>query len=331
MNFLTSRIVRNLANKSLSSTVFRSFGVSASEYKETESQILDFQNGVVFFKTPSDLPLTYKSLIKLEDGSQALILSLSDQTTAALLLNDNKFEAGEHLRFTFTGKEGVYTNVDTLNFGKIVNYLGKPVNDLSSDDQGGKLNIYSHLSKSQKDRKKVDTQLFTGNIAVDFTKPLAKGNFIVFQGNVNTGKTHLAAQTAINFIKNSVFDKTDRPKKVIYCNVNINETNTLFKDLQDADCLDDVIGFSVSSKQPSSYYFAPFSALAYANYLKSQGTDVLLIFDDLVEHYTKEMLIFSTVNQPFGPLNIVNELYASTGNFEKGSLTTIMVFLNLKT
>jgi len=213
MNFLTSRIVRNLTNKSLSSTIFRSFGASGLEYKETESKILDFQNGVVFFKTPSDVPLTYKSLIKLEDGSQAIILSLSDQTTAALLLNDNKFEAGEHLRFTFTGKEGVYTNVDTLNFGKIVNYLGKPVNDLSSDDQGGKLNIYSHLSKSQKDRKKVDTQLFTGNIAVDFTKPLAKGNFIVFQGNVNTGKTHLAAQTAINFIKNSVFDKTDRPKK----------------------------------------------------------------------------------------------------------------------
>jgi len=94
--------------------------------------------------------------------------------------------------------------------------------------------------------------------------------------------------------------------------------------------LDDVIGFSVSSKQTSSYYFAPFSALAYANYLKSQGTDVLLIFDDLVEHYTKEMLIFNTVNQPFGPLNIVNELFASTGNYEKGSLTTIMVLFKMK-
>ncbi len=86
--------------------------------------------------------------------------------------------------------------------------------------------------------------------------------------------------------------------------MNINETNTLFKDLQDADCLDDVIGFSASSKQPSGYYFAPFTALAYANYLKSQGTDVLLIFDDLVEHFTKESLIFNTVNQPFVTISL---------------------------
>jgi len=83
--------------------VFRSYGVNAGA--QTESQIVDFQStffwnfnrnsllidGVVFFKTPNNVPLTYKSLIKLEDGSQALVVSLSDQTTAALLLNDKKF------------------------------------------------------------------------------------------------------------------------------------------------------------------------------------------------------------------------------------------------
>jgi hypothetical protein len=37
-------------------------------------------------------------------------------------------------------------------------------------------------------------------------------------------------------------------------------------------------------------------------------------------------LIFNTVNQPFGPLNIINEIYTSTGMFEKGSLTTILIF-----
>lgn len=100
----------------------------------------------------------------------------------------SRFEAGEFLRFSPTGQEGVYTNLDTLNFGKIVNYLGKPINDPTKEDQGGKINIYSNLSKNQ-DRKKIDTQIFTGNIAVDFTKPIAKGNFVVFQGNVNTGNS----------------------------------------------------------------------------------------------------------------------------------------------
>ncbi len=155
----------------------------------------------MFFKTPNDVPLTYKSLIKLEDGSQAMVVSLSDQTTAALILNDKKFisfipqfltksrfEAGEYLRFSPTGQQGVYTNLDTLNFGKIVNYLGKPINDPTKEDQGGKMNIYSGLAKNQ-DRKKIDTQIFTGNIAVDFTKPIAKGNFVVFNGTVNTGNS----------------------------------------------------------------------------------------------------------------------------------------------
>ena len=104
----------------------------------------------------------------------------------AHLSSKYRFEAGESLRFSFTGQEGVYTNLDTLNFGKIVNYLGKPINDPTKADQGGKMNIYSNLPKNQ-DRKKIDTQLFTGNIAVDFTKPIAKGNFVVFNGTVNTG------------------------------------------------------------------------------------------------------------------------------------------------
>lgn len=50
------------------------------------------------------------------------------------------------------------------------------------------MNIYSGLAKNQ-DRKKIDTQIFTGNIAVDFTKPIAKGNFVVFNGTVNTGNS----------------------------------------------------------------------------------------------------------------------------------------------
>lgn len=48
------------------------------------------------------------------------------------------------------------------------------------------------------------------------------------------GKTHLAAQTAINFLKNNYFDKSNNPKKVIYVNVNINEAKAIFKDFEEA-------------------------------------------------------------------------------------------------
>lgn len=103
-------------------------------------------------------------------------------------MNNNKIrvEVGQQLEFSVEVKEGVYTNVDPLNFGKIVNYLGKPINDPTAEAHGFKANIFSASNKKQ-ERQKINTQLFTGNIAVDFTRPLAQGNFIVFQGDSNTG------------------------------------------------------------------------------------------------------------------------------------------------
>lgn len=79
----------------------------------------------------------------------------------------------------------MYTNVDLLNFGKIVDYLGRPIGDAPGKAEGAKVNIFAPAEKQE--RKKIDSQLFTGNIAVDFTKPLAKGNFVVFQGDANKG------------------------------------------------------------------------------------------------------------------------------------------------
>lgn len=50
-------------------------------------------------------------------------------------------------------------------------------------------------------RAATDSQVYTGNIQVDYSNPIAKGNFVVFKGNTGTGKTHLANSTAINFLK----------------------------------------------------------------------------------------------------------------------------------
>jgi F0F1-type ATP synthase alpha subunit len=65
------------------------------------------------------------------------------------------------------------------------------------------------------------------------------------------------------------------------------------------ECQNECIIFSANTKLDAEKYFAPFAALAYANTLKSLGNDVILVFDDIVHHYTKEILIFNTVNQPF--------------------------------
>lgn len=116
---------------------------------------------------------------------------LLKQSKLALSINDiklNRAEVGDLMQFSLVSQHGVYTNVDLLNFGKIVDYLGRPIGDETGKAEGAKVNIFAPAENQE--RKKIDSQLFTGNIAVDFTKPLAKGNFVVFQGDANKGIEH---------------------------------------------------------------------------------------------------------------------------------------------
>ena len=36
---------------------------------------------------------------------------------------------------------------------------------------------------------------------------------------------------------------------------------------------------------------------------------MLLVFDDVVAHNFKEKKVFDLANQPFGPVNVINEIY----------------------
>ena len=43
-----------------------------------------------------------------------------------------------------------------------------------------------------------------------------------------------------------------------------------------------------------------------------------------MQHAIVEKSIFERVLQPFGPINVVNNLYENTGNFENCSVTTLV-------
>jgi F0F1-type ATP synthase alpha subunit len=45
------------------------------------------------------------------------------------------------------------------------------------------------------------SQIFTGNIAVDYTNTIGEGNFVLIEGKPNTGKFTLCFNTAFNFLQ----------------------------------------------------------------------------------------------------------------------------------
>ena len=49
--------------------------------------------------------------------------------------------------------------------------------------------------------------IFTGNFLIDYVNPLYKGNFSIFDGNVNLGQRNTLINTAVNFLENSIDSK----------------------------------------------------------------------------------------------------------------------------
>ena len=61
-----------------------------------------------------------------------------------------------------------------------------------------------------------------------------------------------------------------------------------------------------SNKVAGEQYFTPFSALTYAQFLKSQDNDVMLVFDEVTIHHLREVFLFSYINQPFVNILVLN-------------------------
>jgi F0F1-type ATP synthase alpha subunit len=100
--------------------------------------------------------------------------------------NPSRYSVGEQLKFANSQKVGIDSILDTENAGKIVNYRGDVIQGEAKPLAGKKVPIYTRWSKLPR-RKIVENQLFTGNIAIDFTSPIARGQYVCFNGEANTG------------------------------------------------------------------------------------------------------------------------------------------------
>ena len=71
---------------------------------------------------------------------------------------------------------------------------------------------------------------------------------------------------------------------------------------------------------PSSaeYVLAP----QVAQKIAAQQEKVLLVFDDILLHQFKERAVYDLAEQPFSPVNILNQIMENTGNFHHGRQQT---------
>ena len=92
---------------------------------------------------------------------------------------------------------------------------------------------------------------------------------------------------------------------------------------------DQVISIGIDSKvsySEADYLFAPKAAISAA----SQCKKALVIYDDVLVQQFKERYIFGLANQPFNPVNFINELFEQTGIFKDGREVTSIVIADVE-
>ena len=215
-------------------------------------------------------------IVRLEDGSSALVFHLArNQVGAILLRQTERLTAGTPVYLT--GRRLSIAVGEGL-LGRVIDPLGAPLDD------GGPLTLSARRLLDVRSppiiaRDFVEQPLYTGNKIVDTLIPIGKGQRQLIIGDNGAGKSALAVDAVIN----------QRDKNVYCVYVLIGQkrsavVNTI-ETLRRADALAyTTVVVAEATAMPGLKYLAPFAGCTVAEAWTWQGRDTLVVYDDLTTH-----------------------------------------------
>ena len=129
------------------------------------------------------------------------------------------------------------------------------------------------------DREPVTVPLQTGIKVIDALIPIGRGQRELILGDRQTGKTAIALDTILN--------QKDKDVICVYCAIGQRRAAVakLISELRDRSAIDYCIVVVASGESPPGLqYIAPYAATTMAEYFMEQGRDVLIVYDDLIQH-----------------------------------------------
>ena len=231
-------------------------------------------------------------LLEFDDGSFGMAQNLENETVSVAVLSD-KNEIREGTTVRRTGRV-VSVPVGEALLGRVVDALGHPI------DGKGKIDCSEEYPVEAEapgiiERKSVSVPLQTGIKAIDSMIPIGRGQRELIIGDRQTGKTEIAIDTIIN----------QKDQNVICIYVAIGQKSTsvvqLSGELQRAGAMDYTIIVSASASESAPLqYIAPYSGCAMAEYFRSKGRDVLIVYDDLSKHAVAYRALSLLIRRPPG-------------------------------
>ncbi len=218
----------------------------------------------------------YGEMLQIENGTQAIVLSLSDDSVGAIVLDDDD-KVSAHMVVKTTGMI-VSVPVGEKLLGRVVNPLGKPIDGAGSIIPDKFRPIEAH-APAIKDRAKVNEPMLTGLVTVDSMIPIGRGQRELIIGDRQTGKTSIAVDTILN----------QKGKDVICVYVAIGQKSStvagIYNLLTERGAMDYTVIVSATARDSAPLqYIAPYAGCAIAEEFMYSGKDVLIIYDDLSKH-----------------------------------------------
>lgn len=220
-------------------------------------------------------------LVQFTSGTYGQVFSLGAETVDVLVFATKALTVGETV--TRTGQSLMISLSP-----KLVGTLLSPLSTLSENTQAGV--PVDVAPRPLIERRRITQPLNTGVSFVDLVLPLGKGQRQLIVGDRKTGKTSFALQLAEHQVKTGSL--------VVYAAIGklqseIKRLQEMF--VQKGIAKSVVIVATAADDPPSIIYQTPFAAMTTAEYLNSQGNDVVVVFDDLTTHakYYREVALIA--------------------------------------
>ena len=231
-------------------------------------------------------------LLRFEDGSFGVAQNLEEETVSVAILSDrDNIHEGSAV---YRSGEALSVPVGEGLLGRVVNALGEPIDGKGPIATSGTRPIESP-APGIIERKSVSVPLQTGIVAIDSMIPIGRGQRELIIGDRQTGKTTIAVDTIIN----------QRNTGVICIYVAIGQKRTsvvqIAQELGRAGAMPYTIIVSASAAESAPLqYIAPYSGCAMAEYFRTKGRDVLIIYDDLSKHAVAYRALSLLIRRPPG-------------------------------
>ena len=231
-------------------------------------------------------------LIEFNRDLRGMVMDLEKDNVGVVLLGDySGLQEGDEVR-----RSGriIEVPVGEELIGRIVNSLGEPI-DGGGDIHTVETRPIENQAPGVIKRRPVSVPMQTGIKAIDALVPIGRGQRELIIGDRQTGKTAIAIDTIIN--------QKGKDMICIYVAIGQKESTVAgcVQKLREHDAMDYTIVVSASASESAPMlYIAPYAGAAMGEYFMHQGTDVLIIYDDLSKQAVAYREISLLLHRPPG-------------------------------